>query len=103
MCSGPSDPTRRSLLDELFTDDGQTLGALEQRLPMTFGVMRHLRVLEEDVMEKVFEIYIRTTPERLWQAITDSEMRRRYSFGLSVVSDWTPGSRVGRRARTAAW
>ena len=43
-----ADPTRRSLLDELFREDGQTLGALEQRLPMTrFGVMKHLRVLEQ--------------------------------------------------------
>src|SRR4051794_21753271 len=43
-----ADPTRRSLLDELFREDGQTLGALEGRLPMTrFGVMKHLRVLEE--------------------------------------------------------
>jgi DNA-binding transcriptional ArsR family regulator len=43
-----ADPTRRSLLDELFADDGQSLSALEARLPMTrFGVMKHLRVLEE--------------------------------------------------------
>ena len=43
-----ADQTRRSLLDELFKEDGQSLGALEQRLPMTrFGVMKHLRVLEE--------------------------------------------------------
>ena len=43
-----ADPTRRSLLDELFTEDGQTLTALEGRLPMTrFGVMKHLRVLED--------------------------------------------------------
>src|SRR5919201_5502020 len=43
-----ADPTRRGLLDELYKDDGQTLGALEARLPMTrFGVMKHLRVLEE--------------------------------------------------------
>ena len=43
-----ADPTRRSLLDELFKEDGQTLTALEERLPMTrFGVMKHLRVLEE--------------------------------------------------------
>src|SRR3954447_15030485 len=139
-----SDPTRRSLLDELFNEDGQTLSALEQRLPMTrFGVMKHLKVLEEAglvvarrrgreklhflnpvpirlvhdrwvskyaepwaatltdlkrrledrTMEKVFEIYIKTTPERLWEAITNPEMRAKYNFGVSVVSDWTPGSR----------
>jgi DNA-binding transcriptional ArsR family regulator len=43
-----ADPTRRGLLDALFEEDGQTLSALEARLPMTrFGVMKHLRVLEE--------------------------------------------------------
>jgi uncharacterized protein YndB with AHSA1/START domain len=139
-----ADPTRRSLLDELFRQDGQTLSALEQRLPMTrFGVMKHLKLLEgaglvvakrrgreklhflnpvpirlvhdrwvskyaepwaarlsglkseleEVVMEKVFEIYIKTTPERLWEAITDSELRARYNFGVGVTSDWTAGSR----------
>src|SRR5687767_7245540 len=42
-----ADPTRRSLLDELFKQDGQTLSALEGRLPMTrIGVMKHLRILE---------------------------------------------------------
>jgi uncharacterized protein YndB with AHSA1/START domain len=137
------DPTRRSLLDELFKRDGQTLSALERRLPMTrFGVMKHLKVLEEaglvvtkrrgreklhflnpvpirlvhdrwvskyaepwaatlsglkhtleeENMEKVFDIYIKTTPERLWEAITDSEMRQKYSFGVAVTSEWTPGS-----------
>jgi uncharacterized protein YndB with AHSA1/START domain/DNA-binding transcriptional ArsR family regulator len=137
-----ADPTRRSLLDELFRQDGQTLHALEERLPMTrFGVMKHLKQLEEaglvvtkrrgreklhflnpvpirlvhdrwvskyaepwtaalsglkhrleQPMEKVFEIYIRTTPERLWQAITDPEIRSKYNFGARVESDWTPGS-----------
>jgi uncharacterized protein YndB with AHSA1/START domain len=139
-----ADPTRRSLLDELYEEDGQTLSALERRLPMTrIGVMKHLRVLEEagllatkrrgreklhflnpvpirlihdrwvskyaepwaatltglkkrleeEAMEKVFEIYIKTTPERLWEAITDPELRSQYSFGVSVNSDWTNGSR----------
>jgi len=42
-----ADPTRRGLLDALFEQDGQSLSALEQRLPMTrFGVMKHLKVLE---------------------------------------------------------
>jgi uncharacterized protein YndB with AHSA1/START domain len=40
----------------------------------------------------VFEIYIKTTPERLWQAITDPEMRAKYSFGVGTTSDWTEGS-----------
>ena len=43
-----ADPTRRQLLDELFARDGQTLGELERRLPMSrFGAMKHLKVLEE--------------------------------------------------------
>jgi uncharacterized protein YndB with AHSA1/START domain len=138
-----ADPTRRSLLDELFRADGQTLSELEERFAMTrFGVMKHLRQLEqaglvvtrrrgreklhflnpvpirlihdrwvskyaepwaaglsdlkqtlERPMEKVFEIYIRTTPERLWEAITDPEIRSRYQFGCLVTSEWTPGSR----------
>ena len=138
-----ADPTRRSLLDELFREDGQTLGALEERYSMSrFGVMKHLKQLEEagllvtrregreklhflnpvpirlvhdrwvskyaepwaaalsglksrleERMEKVFEIYIRTTPERLWEAITDPEMRSKYNFGSRFTSDWTPGSR----------
>ncbi|CUR54585.1 Putative ArsR family transcriptional regulator (fragment) [metagenome] len=42
-----ADETRRDLLDALFAEDGQTLTALEERVPMTrFGVMKHLKVLE---------------------------------------------------------
>ena len=139
-----ADPTRRSLLDELFREDGQTLSALEARFSMTrFGVMKHLKqleeaglvvtkrrgreklhflnpvpirlvhdrwvskyaepcaaalsglkdTLEERTMEKVFEIYIKTTPERLWQALTDPEMRSKYQFGSRFSADFTPGSR----------
>ncbi|MCW8129114.1 MAG: SRPBCC domain-containing protein [Planctomycetota bacterium] len=46
----------------------------------------------EKTMEKVFEIYIKTTPERLWQAIVDPELRRKYHFGVEVRSDWKNGS-----------
>ena len=43
-----ADPTRRYLLDRLFVRDGRTLTELESELEMTrFGVMKHLRVLEE--------------------------------------------------------
>jgi uncharacterized protein YndB with AHSA1/START domain len=139
-----ADPTRRSLLDELFRKDGQTLSALEARFAITrFGVMKHLKQLEEAglvvtkrrgreklhflnpvpirlvyerwvskyaepwtaglsdlkhrlerTMEKVYEIYIRTSPERLWEAITDPEIRSKFQFGNRITSDWTPGSRV---------
>jgi uncharacterized protein YndB with AHSA1/START domain len=40
----------------------------------------------------VFETYIKTTPERLWEAITDPELRARYSFGVRTDSDWSNGS-----------
>ncbi len=46
----------------------------------------------EHTMEKVFEIYIRTTPERLWEAITDPNIRAKYHFGSRVESKWTGGS-----------
>ncbi len=46
----------------------------------------------EATVEKVFEIYIRTTPERLWQAITDPDARARYQFGARIESTWAPGS-----------
>jgi uncharacterized protein YndB with AHSA1/START domain len=40
----------------------------------------------------VFEIYIKTTPDRLWEAITDGETRKKYSFGVGTESEWTEGS-----------
>ncbi len=151
-----ADPTRRSLLDELFKQDGQTLGTLEERLPMTrFGVMKHLKVLEaaslvvtkrrgreklhflnpvpirlvhdrwvskyaepwaaglsglkkeieEDVMEKVFEVYIRTTPERLWEAITDGDIRRQYSFSAEASGETVEADPPRRLVQTmvAEW
>jgi uncharacterized protein YndB with AHSA1/START domain/biotin operon repressor len=57
------------------------------------AALSDLKTTLEHPMEKVFEIYIRTTPERLWQAITDGETRSKYQFGMRVTSDWTPGSR----------
>jgi uncharacterized protein YndB with AHSA1/START domain len=47
---------------------------------------------KENTMEKVFEIYIKTTPERLWEAIVDEELRRKYNFGVGVESEWKAGS-----------
>jgi len=59
------------------------------------------RGLEEAAMEKVFEIYIKTTPERLWRAITDPDLRAKYTFGVGVYSDWTPGSSYTSRTTEA--
>jgi DNA-binding transcriptional ArsR family regulator len=43
-----ADPTRRLLLDRLYERDGRSLTELESELAMTrFGVMKHLRVLED--------------------------------------------------------
>jgi DNA-binding transcriptional ArsR family regulator/uncharacterized protein YndB with AHSA1/START domain len=43
-----ADPTRRAILDRLFERDGQSLGEIERAFDMSrFGVMKHLRVLEE--------------------------------------------------------
>ena len=147
-----ADPTRRRLLDRLREQDGRTLGELEAELPMTrFGVMKHLRVLEEaglvtarklgrekhhylnpvpiqrvadrwvgrfreaaglladltDVLEgsmtmttderqappaHVFRTYIRTTPELLWRALTESEFTTRYFFAATIESTWQEGA-----------
>jgi uncharacterized protein YndB with AHSA1/START domain/DNA-binding transcriptional ArsR family regulator len=60
--------------------------------PWTTGLVDLKHDLEH-TMEKVFEIYIRTTPERLWDAITNPAIRAKYNFGASHVTDWQPGSR----------
>ena len=138
-----ADPTRRSLLDELFREDGQTLSSLAARFEITrFGVMKHLQQLEdaglvvtrkrgreklhflnpvpirlvhdrwvskysepwvaglsdlktdlEKTMEKIYEIYIRTSPEVLWKTITSPEVRGKFQFGNTFSADWTPGGR----------
>ncbi|MEB3370868.1 ArsR/SmtB family transcription factor [Saccharopolyspora mangrovi] len=41
----------------------------------------------------VYQTHIRTTPEKLWQALTDPEFTRRY-WGVSLRSDWKPGSPI---------
>ncbi|HKQ56719.1 MAG TPA: SRPBCC family protein [Candidatus Eisenbacteria bacterium] len=42
----------------------------------------------------VYEVYIRTTPEKLWNAITRPEMTQQYFYGTAVESDWKVGSSV---------
>jgi DNA-binding transcriptional ArsR family regulator/uncharacterized protein YndB with AHSA1/START domain len=142
-----SDPTRRKLLDLLRDRDGRTVSELETEIDMTrFGVMKHLKVLEEahlitarksgrfkyvylnagplqgvvdrwiapymqpwirmtatlkthleqDPMSEkpafVQETYIRTSPERLWEALTSPDDTQAYYFGTRVQSDWAEGA-----------
>jgi uncharacterized protein YndB with AHSA1/START domain len=64
-------------------------------LPEEFDVPHRIALVPEPDGSSgmaVFEIYIKTTPERLWEAITDPEMRAKYSFGVTTTSDWTKGS-----------
>ena len=56
------------------------------------ATLSDLKTRLETQMEKVYEIYIRTTPERLWAAITDGEMRAKFQFGMRIESDWRVGS-----------
>jgi uncharacterized protein YndB with AHSA1/START domain len=55
--------------------------------------------IEGGTMVKVFEIYIKATPERLWEAITNPELRAVYNFGASIETDWCPGSPYEMSAR----
>jgi len=46
----------------------------------------------------VYEVYIRTTPEKLWEAITGPEFTRKYFYETSVESDWKVGSPIVHRS-----
>src|ERR1700704_4923516 len=61
--------------------------------PWAAGLSGLKRELEEELMEKVFEIYIKTTPERLWEAITDSDLRCKCTFCVEVPSARPEGPR----------
>lgn len=139
-----ADPFRRKVLDRLNRRDGQTLAELCEHAEMTrFGVMKHLRVLEqaglivtrregrekwhylnrvpirrihdrwisryaepmaaalsrlktalEDPMSDsklVYEIFIHTTPEKLWRALTAPEFTRQYFHGTEIRSKLKKG------------
>jgi uncharacterized protein YndB with AHSA1/START domain len=49
-------------------------------------------VSSSDTSRFVYVIYIRTTPERLWEALTQPEFTRQYWYGMHQDCDWTPGS-----------
>jgi uncharacterized protein YndB with AHSA1/START domain/DNA-binding transcriptional ArsR family regulator len=64
----------------------------------TTGMADLKQILEESVpmgeLKHVYEIYIRATPERIWQAITDPALVQRYYFNSVIESDFRPGSPV---------
>jgi uncharacterized protein YndB with AHSA1/START domain/DNA-binding transcriptional ArsR family regulator len=147
--SALADDNRRRMLDLLYEREGRSLRELGEHFDMTrFGVMKHLRVLEEaglvsftrvgreklhylnpvpirqihdrwigkfsarvtatlidlkrtleeetmDLVDRpthVFEIYIQTTPEQLWEALTESDFTTQYYYASKVESDFQPGS-----------
>ena len=51
-------------------------------------------------MEKVFEIYIKTTPERLWEALTDGDVREQYSFSVDASGETVEAEPPGRLVQT---
>ena len=155
-----SDPSRRSLLDNLNRHNGQTLRELCAGLDMARqSVSKHLAVLEEahlvttqrrgreklhflnaapinaiadrwinhydrrraealadlktalestsmtatdtsTLTEFVYVTYIKTTPERLWQALTDPAFTIRY-WGVELTSDWKVGSTIKWQYKSA--
>jgi uncharacterized protein YndB with AHSA1/START domain len=48
-------------------------------------------------MEQVYELYIKTTPELLWHAILDPDIRAKYNFGVRVTSTWSVGAPIDVR------
>jgi len=50
----------------------------------------------------VYEVYIRTTPQKLWDAITSPAFTRQYFYGTAVESDWKKGSKVTHRQQSGA-
>jgi uncharacterized protein YndB with AHSA1/START domain len=60
--------------------------------PWTALLTEMKTTIEDETMEKIFEIYIKTTPDRLWKAIVDPDMRQKYNFGVGVKSSWKSGS-----------
>ena len=95
-----ADPTRRFLLDRLFVRDGRTLTELESDLEMTrFGVMKHLRVLEQAGLVVARKVgrekrhYLNAVPIRLihdrW---IDKFTERRVSALLDLKRELEEGS-----------
>src|SRR6266852_8093904 len=100
-----ADPSRRLLLDLLFERDGRTLGELDAELEMTrFGVMKHLRVLEEAGLvvtrkrgrEKLH--YLNPMPIRLVHDRWVSKYRAPFAAALSNLKSRLEGTMADTQA-----
>src|SRR5262249_14221796 len=58
------------------------------------AALAHLKSRLEGTMAdvQVYEMFIHTSPEKLWEALTDGAVTKKYFFGETIVSDWRKGS-----------
>src|SRR5271168_3224824 len=66
--------------------------------PFTLAMSALKQQLEKDMpdptLKHVYEVFIRTTPDNLWQAITEPSFTKQYFYGVEVQSDFKTGSAV---------
>ena len=96
-----ADRSRRQLLDLLFERDGRTLTELESQLPMTrFGVMKHLRVLQEAGLIATRKVgrerlhYLNAVPIQL---ISDRWINKYAAARVSALADLKAALEGGNR------
>jgi len=68
------------------------LGAIKQQLEEAMS--------EHDTPMHLYEVYIRTTPQALWEAITRADFTRRYFYGSAVESTWKAGAPIVHKGPT---
>ena len=91
MFKALGDPTRRGLLDALFEEDGQTLGALEARVDMTrFGVMKHLDGLRDAGL-----VNTREDGRQRWNSLNVFPIRQIYERWVSPYQEMWASQLLG--------
>ena len=56
------------------------------------AALSELKTTLEEPMTQIYELFIHTTPAKLWEALTDGAVTRKYLFNETLHSDWKPGS-----------
>jgi uncharacterized protein YndB with AHSA1/START domain len=59
---------------------------------LKYGLEDPSMIASPTLVTNVYEVYIRTTPEKVWHALTDGSMTKQFYFGTAIESDWKPGS-----------